>query len=44
MADVVRSVPCHVLDLGTDFAQIPQAIAALLEELDPSGHQGHHRG
>lgn len=44
MAEVVRSVPCHVLDLGTDFAQIPQAIAALLEELDPSGHQGHHRG
>ena len=43
MADLVRSVPNHVLELGTDFAQIPSAIADLLAELDDPAN-GAHRG
>ena len=30
LADIVRRVPCYVLELGTDASQIPAAIAGLL--------------
>ncbi len=39
MANVVRSVTSHVLELGTDFAQIPRAIADLLAELAAAGDE-----
>jgi hypothetical protein len=31
LADIVRSVPCHELELGTDLKTIPRALAPLLE-------------
>jgi hypothetical protein len=33
MAEIVRAVPTHVLELGTDFRQIPRCIDQLLSEL-----------
>jgi hypothetical protein len=36
MAEIVRAVPTHVLELGTDFRQIPRCIDQLLSELTVS--------
>jgi hypothetical protein len=33
MSELVRQVPCYVLELGTDIPQIPQTISQLLSEL-----------
>jgi hypothetical protein len=33
LAETVRGVPAHVLELGTDTAAVPTAVAALLEEV-----------
>lgn len=33
MSQLVRQVPCYVLELGTDIPQIPQTISQLLSEL-----------
>ena len=33
MSNVVKQLPCYVLEVGTDIPQIPQVISDLLEEL-----------